>query len=270
MTSPQALAAHRSSAISPTSKHTFLSNRAAAHLDLDQSIGVHPSTPRGCRQLASMCACLRDQGPIAFTENATFPLCFECRAHRAFLRGGATALAELTVPIAKLAEAGTTRRTGLVSVMTFTTWKGDDVLSVPIGALFRKGEDWVVYAVERWPDTPSFGSAIATTARPKFCPAWQRAMSWSSIQTIALSDRATPLGSSPIFPQSDSGVLTSVLRNDSGLPAYYAACPGSPSSHQPSERRSGHGCPGQARCRLPRLRPWPRQLRAIIWDEASR
>jgi HlyD family secretion protein len=33
-------------------------------------------------------------------------------------------------------------------IVHVTVWKGEDVLSVPVGALFRKGDEWVVFAVK--------------------------------------------------------------------------------------------------------------------------
>jgi HlyD family secretion protein len=33
-------------------------------------------------------------------------------------------------------------------IVHVTTWQGDDVLTVPVAALFRKGDDWAVFAVK--------------------------------------------------------------------------------------------------------------------------
>lgn len=59
----------------------------------------------------------------------------------------------------------------------------------------------------------------------------------------------------PIGPELMVARFTSVPRNGLGLPACCAACLELPSSHLPSERRSGHECPGPARCHLPCVRP---------------
>ena len=51
-------------------------------------------------------------------------------------------------------------------------WAGNDVLQVPLGALFRRGEDWAVYrSVENRAQVGPGGDWPAHGAgRPRFCP----------------------------------------------------------------------------------------------------
>ncbi|WP_189502326.1 hypothetical protein [Mesorhizobium sp. M00.F.Ca.ET.216.01.1.1] len=64
-------------------------------------------------------------------------------------------------------------------IVHVTIWQAEDVLTMPVGALFRQGDDWTVFALKD-------GRARATIIRigqrnnrqRKFCRALPQAIAW--------------------------------------------------------------------------------------------
>jgi HlyD family secretion protein len=67
-------------------------------------------------------------------------------------------------------------------IVHVTIWNAQNVLSVPVGALFRKGEDWAVFSIKdgRARTTVS-RSGSGTTELPKSCQVCRKVIGWSCI-----------------------------------------------------------------------------------------